>query len=93
MEGSGPSQGERRQLTVRVYSEGTVVGERCIVDNKPRAVTAVAREESCLAVLAREDLDRLIEERPSLAAHLLKGILLRVSIRLRKSFDRLAGVF
>jgi len=82
-----------KPVIVGIYSTGAVVGELCIVDHQPREVTAVALEETCLAVLAREDFERLIEEQPRLAAQLLKGMLLKVSIRLRKSFERLAEVF
>jgi len=82
-----------KQVIVGLYGPGSIAGELCIIDGEPRAVTAVAREPTTLVTLARTELDRLLDEHPRVGGHFLKGILLRVSIRLRKSFARLAEVF
>jgi len=82
-----------KQVIVGLYGPGSIAGELCIIDGEPRAVTAVAVEPSTLITLSRTERDRLLHEHPRVGGRFLKGILLRVSIRLRKSFDRLAEVF
>lgn len=82
-----------KQVVVGVYSPGTVVGELCLMDGKPRAVTAVALEDCGLLTLTRQRLEALLEEHPKVGVKLLKGMLFAVSIRLRKSFERLASIF
>lgn len=82
-----------KQVIVGVYGKGTIVGEVCMLEYTPRAVTAVAMEDSYLLLLSRENLDRLLAADPAIGVKLLKGMLLTVSIRLRKSFDRLAAIF
>jgi len=82
-----------KQVIVGVYGRGSIVGELGFLDDATRAVTAVALEPSNLLILTRESFAELLEEHPDLGAKLLKGMLLAVSIRLRKSFDRLAAIF
>jgi len=80
---------EGKELVVGIYSQGAL----CILDDSLRSVTAEALEDVSLAVITQKNLDRLIDTHPTLGANLLKGMLLTVSIRLRKSFDRLAVFF
>jgi CRP/FNR family cyclic AMP-dependent transcriptional regulator len=82
-----------KHVVVGIYSSGSVVGELCIVDEQLRAVTAVATKDTSLLILSRARFDDLLIENPELGCCLLKGILLVVSIRLRKSFDRLSAIF
>jgi len=82
-----------KQVIVGIYGPGSIAGELCIIDGEPRAVTAAAVEATTLVALCYADLDRLLEEHPRIGGRFLKGILRRVSIRLRKSFDRIAEVF
>jgi CRP-like cAMP-binding protein len=82
-----------KQVLVGVYSPGTIVGELCLIDQRPRAVSAVAMEDTALLILTRDNLDKLVETHPRLGAKLLEGMLLAVSIRLRKAFERLASIF
>jgi len=84
---------EGRNFVVAVFGRGAVVGELCVLDNEARAVTATARTRLTLVLLARPALDRLLDEHPEHGINLLKGMLLAVSIRLRKSYERLATVF
>jgi len=53
----------------------------------------VALEDVYLAIITQENLDKLIDTKPGVGAKLLKGMLLTVSDRLRKSFDRLTVFF
>jgi len=82
-----------KQVILGVYSKGSIVGELCILDGQPRAVSAEALEDTTLVILSRENLDKLINEHPELGVKFLKGMLVTVSLRLRKSFDRLAAIF
>ena len=80
---------EGRELVVGVYGKGAL----CILDESLRRVTAEALEAVTLAIITQKNLDKLIDTNPKLGAGLMKGMLLTVSIRLRKSFDRLAVFF
>jgi CRP/FNR family transcriptional regulator, cyclic AMP receptor protein len=71
------------------YSKGAL----CILDDSLRKVTAVALEDVSLAIITQENLDKLIDTNPGLGAKLLKSMLLTVSDRLRKSFDRIVTFF
>jgi len=72
-----------------IYSKGAL----CILDDSLRKVTAVALEDVSLAIITQEKLDKLIDTNPGLGAKLLKSMLLTVSDRLRKSFDRIVAFF
>jgi CRP/FNR family cyclic AMP-dependent transcriptional regulator len=80
---------EGKELVVGKYSKGAL----CILDESLRRVTAEAFEDVTLAIITQKNLDNLIDTNPALGAKLLKGMLLTVSSRLRKSFDRLAVFF
>ena len=82
-----------KQVVVGVYSPGAIVGEFCLVEKGPRAVTAVAMEDSSLLFLTCENFEALLQDHPVLGGKILKGMLFAVSTRLRKSFERLASIF
>jgi CRP/FNR family cyclic AMP-dependent transcriptional regulator len=82
-----------KHVVIGVYSRGTVLGELCLLDDHPRAVTAVALEDSMLVTLSRQNFNLMLEAYPESGVKFLKGLLLAVSIRLRKSYERLAAIF
>ena len=82
-----------RQMIVGIYGRGSIAGELCLIDSSPRPVTAVACDEVELLILKREDFDRFLAEHPESGVRLLKGMLMTVSTRLKKSFERLATIF
>jgi CRP-like cAMP-binding protein len=84
---------EGKQVVIGVLSEGSVVGEIWVLGDHPGPVTAIAAEDSILLMMSRENFNTLIEENPVLGVKLLKGLLLTTSIRLRKSYDRMAAMF
>jgi CRP-like cAMP-binding protein len=84
---------EGKYVVVGIYNRGAVVGALCILNSSPRAVTAVALDDVSLMVITPENFEKLIAAKPELGIRLLKGMLLSVSIRLRKSFERLAKFF
>lgn len=82
-----------KQVILGIYSRGSIVGELCVLDAQPRPVTAEALEDVTLVLLYRNNLEKLLEKEPKLGVKLLKGMLQTVSLRLRKSFDRLTTIF
>ena len=84
---------EGKDVIVGLYGPGSIAGELCILDGSARVVGATAHENTELLILTRENFERLNQEHPELMIKLLKGMLMTVSLRLRKSFDRLAAIF
>jgi signal transduction histidine kinase len=62
---------------------GDLFGEMAVLEDKPRSASAIAREETKVDFLAREDVLKLIESSPALSLVLLREI----SSRLRE-FNR-----
>ena len=84
---------EGKHVVVGIYNRGAVVGALCFLNDSPRAATAVALDEVSLMLITPENFEKLITAKPELGVRILKGMLLSVSIRLRKSFERLAKFF
>ena len=82
-----------KKFILGIYGQGSIVGELCILDQVPRVVTAVAKEDTTLVVLTQENFEKMLDECPELGVKFLKGLFLAVSIRLRKNFDRMASIF
>lgn len=82
-----------KDVIVGIYGKGSIVGELCLLSGHERFVTVAALEDADLLLLSRENFQRLTREAPELAVRLLQGVLLAVSTRLGKSFERLASVF
>jgi CRP-like cAMP-binding protein len=82
-----------QRVVVGLFGRGTIIGELCILDDSPRAVTALARDDVSILLITKKNLDRLIIEYPELAAHLLRGMLYEVSKRLKGCYDRLLSIF
>lgn len=84
---------EDKHVIVGIYGEGSVVGELCLFTEDRRAVTATALTDSWLLRISAERFEALLAEHPVAGGKLLKGMFVAVSIRLRKSFERLAAIF
>ncbi len=69
---------------------GQTIGEMALLDGQPRSATVVAAEDLVLLVLARAELERLVEESPRLAAKLLWKLGRLISQRLRQTSGALA---
>lgn len=69
---------------------GKSVGEMSMVDGKPHSATVIAGEASVVAVLSREQMEKLIKEDPKLGANLFRSIAETISIRLRSTNNVLA---
>lgn len=84
---------KENKLVLGIYSEGTFVGELCILDGSPREVTAAALDDLALMLLTQKNFEKLNALHPDLGAKLMKGMLLSVSKRLKASYDRLVQIF
>src|SRR5579859_6199454 len=74
------------QNTRQVFSQvvpGEMFGEMAVIDDKPRSATALAKQDTAVYFISRDELLKLIERSPSLAL----GLLREISHRLRE-FDR-----
>lgn len=82
-----------RHVIVGVYTAGSVVGELCLLTDKPRAVSAEVLEPIDMVVLHSHKFEDLIEKYPLLGLRLLRHIFLSTSKRLTKSYERIASMF
>lgn len=80
-------------VVVGIYSRGASIGELSLVDDSPRSESALAVDAVDLIFLTRDSFQRLIGEHPATAVRLLEGLLMTVSRRLKKSFERLTAIF
>src|SRR5215472_5974839 len=59
----------------QVFSQvvpGEMFGEMAVIEDKPRSASALAKEETIVYFVSREDLLALVEHSPSLALALLR---------------------
>jgi CRP-like cAMP-binding protein len=82
-----------RQVVLALLSKGSFVGELSLIDGHPRSANVTAAEDSFLLILKKSSFDSFLESYPSIGIQILKGINRILSIRLRKSVDRLAELF
>lgn len=74
--------GGRMQDLVTV-TRGNTVGEMSIIDQQPRSATCIAKEDSLVLVLSRNDFEKILADHQSLAVQLLSRIARLLSQRLR----------
>ncbi len=84
---------EGRPIVVGLFSRGALLGELALLDDAPRAETAMVVDRVDLILLTRECYLRLLAEWPALGIKLQQGMLLSVGTRLKKAFDRLTAIF
>lgn len=82
-----------RHVIVGVYTAGSVVGELCLLTDKPRTVSAEVLEPIDMVVLHSHKFEELIENHPLPGLRLLRHIFLSTSKRLTKSYERIASMF
>ncbi len=84
---------EGKDVVVGVLADGSMVGERGMLDGSPHKVTAEVLEDLDLVMIDHENFRRILDKHGELAVKLLKGMLLSVSTRLENALGRLASVF
>ena len=65
------SSSDGREVILAMVRRGYAFGELALLDGEPRSADAVAREETDLLKLQREDFQRFLAERPQVAMGLL----------------------
>jgi len=84
---------EGKHIIVGTYGKGSVVGELCLLTDNYRTVTAEIIASADLLLLSSEKFEEMLNSRPALGLKLLKNFFVTTSIRLRRSYDRIASVF
>ncbi|MBI4844452.1 MAG: cyclic nucleotide-binding domain-containing protein [Nitrospirae bacterium] len=82
-----------KSIVLALLGRGSFTGELSMLDGQVRSAGVVAHEDSELFILKRETLDRFMDEYPHIGIKILKGIVRTMSIRLRKSVERMATIF
>ncbi len=76
------------QAEVARLEAGSVLGETFCIDPAPRPVTVVASESTTVLEISRDDLTRMRQEAPRVAAALVSAVFQEVLRRLRCLDDR-----
>jgi len=82
-----------KSVVVGIYAAGSVIGELCLLTDKPRAVSAEVIDAADIVILHNHKFEELIVEHPLLGLRLLRHIFLCTSKRLTKSYERFASMF
>ena len=53
-------------------TRGTIIGEMALIDHSPRGATVIGREPAALAKLDERRFQRLIQQNPFFATHVMK---------------------
>jgi CRP/FNR family cyclic AMP-dependent transcriptional regulator len=85
------SQGNPHEppVPISVLGPGSVIGEMSMIDGAPRSASCTAVSSVLAAGMSRQGLERLLEEHPRAAAHLLIVIARFTAERLRAMGDQL----
>jgi CRP/FNR family transcriptional regulator, cyclic AMP receptor protein len=81
------------QLIIAILTKGALVGELSIFDENKRSSTVEAVEETSMLILRNDAFDTLLREYPEIGIKILKGFIRILSLRLRKTTERLTTVF
>jgi CRP-like cAMP-binding protein len=82
-----------KAIVLAVLGKGSFTGELAMLDEQVRSATVVAIDDSELFILKRDNLEKFMQEHPHTGIKILKGIIRTMSIRLRKSVERMATIF
>lgn len=81
-------QNDRRKV-VATIGPGKTLGEMSIIDGEPRSATAITAEPATLALLTKDNFQRLVREKPGLATQILLQVSRLLSQRLRSTSGKL----
>jgi len=74
---------EGMEKTLTTLAAGDFFGEMALVEDGPRAVTAMVVEDSQILVIKRSEFEKLMEEAPKVAVKVVIGIYRTLSDRVR----------
>jgi CRP-like cAMP-binding protein len=63
-----------RELSVRIFGPGQIIGEMALFDDQPRSASVEALEETCTLELHRDVFIQYVRDYPSLALSLLRDL-------------------
>jgi CRP/FNR family transcriptional regulator, cyclic AMP receptor protein len=72
-----------REKVLSVITKGKVFGEMALFDGQPRSAKVIATDDATMLVLSRDNMNRLIDDIPKLAAKLLLKLGALISYKLR----------
>ena len=79
-------------MVVTVLGPGSLIGAMGLIDGEPRSATCTAGTDLAVALLTREGLMRLVDEKPAVAARLLLAISKCLSDYVREANRKLMTV-
>lgn len=83
-----------KRIVLATLKKGSFVGEMSMINsNEHRFTTAAALKNSELLILKRESLEALILKYPYIGTKILRGLNQILTIRLRKTLERLTAIF
>lgn len=82
-----------KHMIVGTFSPGTVIGELCILGDRPRSATAMVLEPLGTIILSSENFELLMLEHPRLGLKLIRYIFGITVERLNRSTARIAKIF
>jgi len=62
-------------VPLAIFAEGDVFGEMSFIDGSPRSATVIANEDSILHRMSFDRFQKLMDEKPKLAARFLMGFM------------------
>ncbi len=77
-----------REIILSMLSDNDFFGEMALLDNEPRSATAIAVQETEVAVLYQKDFLSIVEKRPRVLINLLSAL----SSRLRKANHQISSL-
>ncbi|MHA6493887.1 cyclic nucleotide-binding domain-containing protein [Pseudomonas borbori] len=76
-------------LEIAKLRKGRAFGEMAVLDGERRSASCVAISECTLLILAKDSLDKMLQEAPKPAAKLIRAIAVAMSKRLRMADGQL----
>jgi len=81
--------GEGEEKMLGDLGPGDFFGELALIENGPRAVSAIVIQDSQLLVMKRAEFERMMEEAPKIAVKMVIGIYKSLSDRIRSCSPQL----
>ena len=84
------TSGTMNDIVISTITRGRSIGEMSIIDDYPRSATVRAKTKTRLVILPKKRFEHILDEYPSVAIKIMKGIARLLSLNLRKVSSRLA---